>query len=75
MTGRDAAGRPQRLTWHLVAARGHGPYIPAIPSVLLTKRLLAGTLPTRGAMPCVGLLTLDDFLIETADLDIRAGTA
>ena len=44
-------------------------------SVLLTKRLLDGTLQTRGAMPCVGLFTLDEFLAEVADLDITTGTA
>jgi hypothetical protein len=73
--GRGAKDRPQRLTWNLVATSGHGPYIPATPSVLLAKRLLAGTLATRGAMPCVGLVTLEGFLAEIADLDITAGTA
>jgi Saccharopine dehydrogenase NADP binding domain len=75
MEGRDADGRPQRLTWYLIAAGGHGPYIPATPSVLLAKRLLAGTIGVRGAMPCVGLLTQDDLLAEIADLDIVAGLA
>jgi hypothetical protein len=67
LTGRDASGRPKRLIWHLAAGSGHGPYIPAIASVLLAKRLLSGTLATRGAMPCVGLFTLDEFLSEIAD--------
>jgi hypothetical protein len=75
MQGRDAAGRPKLLTWHLIAASGHGPYIPATPAVLLAKRLLAGTLTTRGAMPCLGLFTLDELLVEVADLDIVAGKA
>ena len=75
MEGRDAAGRPKRLTWSLVAASGHGPYVPASPSVLLAKRLMAGTLSLRGAMPCVGLFTLSEFLHEIIDLDIVAGTA
>ena len=52
-----------------------GPYIPATASVLLAKRLLDGSLQTRGAMPCVGLFTLDEFLAEVGDLDITAGTA
>jgi hypothetical protein len=75
LDGRDAEDRPQRLTWSLVAGSGHGPYIPATPSVLLAKPLLAGALATRGAMPCVGLFTLDEFLAEIADLDIVAGLA
>jgi hypothetical protein len=72
MEGRDAAGRPKRLTWSLVAGSGHGPYIPATPSVLLAKRLLAGTLPARGATPCVGLFTLNEFLNEVSDLNVAA---
>ena len=57
------------------AGSGHGPFIPATPSVLLTKQLLDGTLQTRGAMPCVGLFTLDQFITELGDLDIAAGIA
>lgn len=72
-TGRD--GEPKRAAWHLVAGSGHGPFIPATPSVLLTKRLLDGTLQTRGAMPCVGLFTLETFMAEIGDLDMTAGTA
>jgi predicted dinucleotide-binding enzyme len=75
MRGTDAAGRVKRIDWHLVAGSGHGPFIPAIPSVLLAKRLLDGTLQARGAMPCLGLFTLDEFLAEAADLDIAAGSA
>jgi hypothetical protein len=72
-TGRD--GRPKRIDWRLIARRGHGPYIPAMPSVILAKRLLAGTVAQRGAMPCLGLFTLADFVAEVADLDITAGVA
>jgi hypothetical protein len=75
LSGCDADGRPRRPTWHLIAAGGHGPYIPATPSVLLAKRLLSGTLTIRGAMPCVGLFTLEEFLAEIADLDIVAAAA
>jgi len=72
LEGNDRAGAPQRVAWHLVARRGHGPYIPTIASIILAKRLLAGTLAQRGAMPCLGLFTLSDFLCEVADLDIAA---
>ena len=70
MEGAGHDGEPKRIDWHLVARSGHGPYIPATASVLLAKRLLDGTLQTRGAMPCVGLFTLDEFLAEIGDLDI-----
>lgn len=72
-TGTD--GKSRLLIWRLIARRGHGPYIPGTPSVILARRLLAGTLTTRGAMPCLGLLTLADMLAEIADLDMTAGIA
>jgi len=70
--GRDGARR--RTDWHLVARGGHGPYVPAMASVILAKALLAGTLKVRGAIPCLGLFTLQDFLSEIADLDMTVGT-
>jgi len=75
MEGAGHDGRPKRIDWHTVARNGHGPYIPATASVLLARRLLDGTLRIRGAMPCVGLFTLDEFLAEIADLDMTVGTA
>ena len=73
--GRDRQGRPTRMEWALLARNGHGPYIPATPLVIRAKRLIAGTLAVRGAMPCVGLFTLGDFIGEVADLDIEAEIA
>jgi predicted dinucleotide-binding enzyme len=70
--GRDRQGAAQRVAWHLVARRGHGPFIPTIASLIVAKGLIAGTLHQRGAMPCLGLFTLRDFLGEVADLDIAA---
>ena len=75
LDGLDGDGASKRVDWHLVAGHGHGPFVPATASVLLAKRLLDGTLRTRGAMPCVGLFTLDDFPAEVADLDITTGAA
>jgi hypothetical protein len=75
LEGPDHAGRRRRIDWHLVAGSGHGPYIPATAAVLLAKGLLDGSLAARGAMPCMGLFTLDGFLAEVADLDIVAGIA
>jgi saccharopine dehydrogenase-like NADP-dependent oxidoreductase len=75
LEGEGRSGERKRLDWSLIARRGHGPFIPAVPSVVLAKRLLAGTLTTRGAMPCLGLFTLEEFLAEVADLDIEAQVA
>ena len=75
LEGKGKDGSPLRVDWRLIARRGHGPYVPAMASVILAKRLLAGTLVARGAMPCLGLFTLADFLAEVADLDMTSGCA
>ena len=69
MAGRGNDGRPKTLAWHLIARSGHGPYVPAIPAVILAKRL-ARARAAAGARPCFGLFTLDEFEAEVADLDI-----
>jgi len=65
-------GQPHTLAWHLEAKSGHGPYIPATPSVLLAAKLARGKLATRGATPAVGLLTYDEIMAGLADLAITA---
>jgi hypothetical protein len=67
-TGRTADSRTVRRTWTIVASRGDGPRIPAVPAAALAKKLLSvrGYEPvtTRGAMPCMGLLSLGEILTE-----------
>jgi len=61
VSGTRADGRPGVSTWSLTAPDGHGPEIPCMAALLLTAQLADGTLQARGAMPCMGLLTLDAF--------------
>lgn len=68
--GLHADGTSRSRLWHLLAIRGDGPYVPTLAAAALVRRFLEGTLPQRGAMPCVGLLTLDDFARETGGLAI-----
>jgi saccharopine dehydrogenase-like NADP-dependent oxidoreductase len=70
VAGRDRNGAARTLIWNLVARSGDGPYVPAMASVILAKRLLAGEGPPAGAMPCFGLFELPAFEAEVADLDI-----
>lgn len=70
VAGRDRAEARRAHVWHLIARSGHGPYVPAIASVILAKRLAAGEALPRGAMPCFGLFSLAAFEAEIADLDI-----
>lgn len=66
-TGRD--GLPLERRWTLIAERGDGPWIPAIPAALVARRLASGQLGV-GAMACGGLFTVADFMAEVADLAI-----
>jgi saccharopine dehydrogenase-like NADP-dependent oxidoreductase len=70
VAGRDETGRRDTLEWTLVARSGDGPYVPAIASVILARRLVQGAGPQPGATPCFGLFPLTDFEAEVADLDI-----
>jgi hypothetical protein len=69
--GRDGQGAVRERTWVLVAGSGDGPYVPTLAASALARRLAAGQLPATGAMPCMGLLTLEDFQQEAQGLDIR----
>lgn len=71
-TGHD--GRSKTVTWLLVAKSNHGPYVPALASVALAKRLASGAETRRGAMPCYGVVGLADILAEANGLDITCTT-
>ncbi len=68
-------GQLLRRAWFLVAERGDGPQIPATPAALLVKKLLGvhgyTSLTTRGASPCVGLLSLSEIVAELDAYAIR----
>lgn len=67
-------GQPRTVTWLLVAKSDHGPYVPALASVALAKRLASGAETRRGAMPCYGVASLIDILAEANGLDITCTT-
>ena len=71
INGTDCQNQPKTIKWFLIAKQGHGPQIPIIPAVILAKKLLSDE-PSQliGAQPCVGLVTLDDYLNELSGLDI-----
>ena len=70
LRGRDAQNQPHTLEWTLIARSDDGPYVPAMASVILAKRLAAGAGPAPGARPCFALFTLADFEAEVTNLDI-----
>lgn len=71
VTGVDRDGETIERCWNLVAGSNHGPEIPCIPAIVLAKKLIAGEIAARGAMPCIGLIDLADFALEAQPFDIR----
>lgn len=71
LRGQDAAGAPLRLAWNLFAPDHKGPEIPCMAAILLARRLAAGEVMPAGAMPCMGLLRLDEFMPEFARWGMR----
>ncbi|MGI4847660.1 MAG: hypothetical protein ACRYGK_05930 [Janthinobacterium lividum] len=69
LEGLDHDGAASALTWHLVASRNLGPYIPCGAAVALVRKLAReGTLPA-GATPCMGLLSTSEYLEALAGFD------
>lgn len=64
-------GKPLKLDWHLIAAQNHGPYIPCGASIALANKLAQGDLLSHGAMPCMGVLTVEDYLAALQGFDIQ----
>jgi hypothetical protein len=62
---------PLSITWTLVAGQGDGPQVPCTPAIVLAKKLAAGSLSARGAMPCLGLFSLEECLRALDSFDVR----
>jgi len=69
--GLDHQSRPITRTWSLLARNNHGPLVPCFPAIALTRKLLRDAFLPRGAMPCVGLLTVDEILDVGRGLDLQ----
>jgi len=65
--------RAHRLTvlWTMIAGNGDGPQIPCTSAIVIARKLAAGTLAARGALPCIGLFSLDECLRELEGYDIK----
>jgi saccharopine dehydrogenase-like NADP-dependent oxidoreductase len=58
--------------WELRASDNSGTIIPCLAAVALARKLVRGELPESGALPCVGLLDLDEYLAELEGQPISA---
>ncbi len=71
MGGMARDGSPLRKTWNLIATHNDGPNIPCGAAIALANKFAAGDAIPKGAMPCVGLLTVEDYLAPLRHLHIR----
>lgn len=65
-------GRERR--WFLIARNGCGPQVPCVPAIVLAKKLMSGAVLPSGAYPCVGLISLEEYLGELSRFDITSVT-
>lgn len=72
VSGTDTQGARRRAEWHLVADGGHGPEIPCMAAILLARKIARNAIAERGAHPCMGFLSLDEFEPEFARWGIRS---
>lgn len=70
LSGLDHNQATKTIAFELIARSGDGPYIPCIPAILITKKLAAKNLTMRGAYPCMGIITLNEYLDGLKDLAI-----
>ena len=75
LAGADTQGRSVTRTWTLVAEAGDGPWVPCLPAVILARKLAHNDVAERGAMACLGLVSLAEFESEAADLRIDTEVA
>ncbi len=71
MDGIGADGEPLSLEWQLLASQNHGPTIPCGAAIALARKLAHGDALPHGAMPCMGLLTVEEYLAALKAFDVR----
>jgi saccharopine dehydrogenase-like NADP-dependent oxidoreductase len=75
MTGTSKSGGHHQVNFDLVARKGDGPLIPCTPAIAMALKLAEDTSGLKGAMPCMGILNLDDILNELRPLNITWKTS
>jgi NAD(P)-dependent dehydrogenase (short-subunit alcohol dehydrogenase family) len=71
LSGTDKADAPLGKTLYIIARSGHGPYIPSMPAILCAKMLARGDLGRRGAFPCMGFISLSQYIEALTGLNIE----
>jgi hypothetical protein len=60
--GKNQEGKPLDMQWFILAKDNDGPQIPCVPAIILSQKIIQGTLDIQGAMPCMGMITLEEYM-------------
>ncbi len=71
----DVEGPAGRRSWSLIAEGGDGSFVPALPAAALVRKLAGGHSVMRGAMPCLGLVSLGEILAEARRAHLQIASA
>lgn len=71
MKGLGEQGQQKTIRFDLVARQGDGLNIPTIPAILVALKLCRDKISTRGAHPCIGLVSLEEYLDRMRPLNIQ----
>lgn len=69
--GKMQNGQFHEINWYIIAEKGDGPQIPCVPAIILAEQLVKNEIEIRGALPCVGLVSLEKYMHELKDFSIR----
>ena len=74
MSGIGKNGEYITRRWELIAQNNDGIHIPCLAAVALCRKLVDSDVINPGARPCIGLLSLDEYLKELEGLSIQVSS-
>lgn len=69
--GQSNEGQALKIKWFIIAKDNDGPQIPCVPAIILCTKLMQDELKLKGAMPCIGMISLEEYLKELEDFSIK----
>lgn len=69
--GMDKNNFFKEIKWFIIAKDGDGPQIPTVPAIILAKKLFYKKFTYQGACPCMGMISLDEYLTELEEFNIN----
>lgn len=68
--GTNLKGNKFEKTWFLIARKGHGPNVAAVPSIFLAEKICKEGFKRPGVHPCAGLISLEEYMDCLKNFDI-----